>query len=120
VDRGEALKTSAKKKKKYRPDAVYRRTPSGKYVDIGYQWTGFPADGIWLVQDGKRNMTCLIGLKEKVPIFALNYRQHQQGIVDSIQAREKEVNHGLSLYDISRLACDYFAQVAAKQILERK
>ena len=104
-----------KKKKEYRPDEVFRRTPSGKYYPIGYQWNGFPMDGVWLVQNGKTNMTCLIGIDERVPIFALNYRQHQQGIVDRIQSREKEVKHGLSLWDMAVLCCDYFAHVAAKQ-----
>lgn len=116
------MKTSAKKtekKKEYRPDAVYRRTSSGKYVEVGYDWMGFPMDGIWLVMDGKRSASCLIGLKEKVPIFALNYRLHEQGIVDKIQERAKEVRHGLSLYDMARVACDYLAHVAAKQVEAR-
>ena len=102
-------------KKQYRPDEVFRRTPSGKYHPIGYEWTGFPKDGIWLVQDGTRAASCLIGLEERVPIFALNYRVHEKGIVGAIQKREKEKG-GLSLYDMARICCDYFAHVAAKQI----
>jgi hypothetical protein len=111
------MKTSATKPtKKYRPDEVFRRTPSGKYRSVGYDWRGFPADGIWLVQDGRNHMTCLIGAKERVPVLALNYRIHIQGIVDKIQKREKEVNHGLSLWDMAVLACDYLAHEAAEQL----
>jgi len=111
-------KTAAKLtvKKKYRPDEVFRRTPSGKYHSIGYEWTGFPCDGIWLVQDGTRAASCLIGMKERVSIFALNYRVHEKGIVDAIQKREKDLKYGLSTYDMARIACDYFAHVAAKQV----
>jgi hypothetical protein len=108
------------KVKEYRPDALYRRTKNGRYIEIGYQWDGFPMDGIWLVQDGKRKASCFIGLKESVPIFALNYRQHEQGIVDRIRARQKEAHSGLSLYDMARIACDYFAHAAAKQIESRR
>jgi hypothetical protein len=108
-----------KEKKTHRPDEVFRRTPGGRYVPVGYEWAGFPMDGIWLVQDGKNKASCLIGLEERVPIFALNYRLHEQGIVDAIQKREKEVvkNSGyrLSLQDMARIACDYFAHIAAEK-----
>jgi hypothetical protein len=111
-------KTSAKKAaKKYRPDEVYRRTPSGKYIALGYQWNGFPMDGIWLVQNGRCNMTCIIGLNERVPIFALNYRKHELALCQHIQANFKEGR--LSLMDEARLCCDYFAEIAAKQVERR-
>jgi len=110
-------KTPAKKAaKKYRPDEVFRRTPSGKYHPIKYQGSGFLMDGIWLVQNGKCNMSCLISLKEKVPIFALNYRQHELALCQHIQAKFKEGR--LSLMDEARLACDFFAEIAAKQAEE--
>ena len=99
--------------REYRTDAVYQRTESGKYVEIGYQWRGFPMDGIWLVQNGKTNMICLISLTDRVPVFALNYRQHELALCQHIQAKFKEGR--LSLMDEARLCCDYFAHVAAKQ-----
>ena len=89
---------------------VYKKI-GRRYYPIGYEWMGFPMDGIWLVQNGTNAASCLIGMKEKVPIFALNYRLHEQGIVDAIQAREKD---GISLHDMARIACDYFAVAAAK------
>jgi hypothetical protein len=109
---------TAKKKKEYRPDEVFRRTPSGKYHPIGYDFRGFPMDGIWLVANGKSNMSCLISLKERVPVFALNYRQHELALCQHIQAKFREGN--LSLMDEARLCCDYFAEIAAKQVEARK
>lgn len=103
------------KKNIYDDKDIYCKLPNGRYKKIGYKWEGFPADGIWLVQNGRTSARCLIGIDEKVPIFALQYRQHEQGIVDAVQNRENK--KGLvSLYDIARLACDYFAHVAAAQI----
>jgi len=102
-------------KTEHAPSEVYGRRKNGRYYPLGCQWDGFPMDGVWLVQNGKTSQRCLIGLNERVPIFALNYRQHEQGIVDAVQKREKETD-GVSLNDIARIACDYFAHVAARQI----
>lgn len=106
-----------KSKKKYRPGAVYHRMPSGRYVEIGYDFTGFPMDGIWLVQNGKTNMSCLISLTDKVPIFALNYRKHELALCQKIQERMNK--GGLSLMDEARLACDFFSEIAEKQEMKR-
>ena len=80
-----------------------------RYVPIGYGFTGFPADGIWLVQDGRSNMTCLIGAKERVPMLALNYRMHTEGLCRRLMMDCKD---GASWNDIARKACDYFAELA--------
>ena len=108
------MKKTENKKKAYRTDAVYHRTPSGRYQEIGYSWRGFPADGIWLVQDGKSNMTCLIGLKEDVPILALNYRIHAEDLCSYIHKRFN--GRARSRMDEAQAACDYFASEAAKKI----
>jgi hypothetical protein len=93
-------------------DEVYKKV-GGRYIPVGHEWRGFPADGIWLVSDGKSNMTCLIGLKEKVPVFALNYLLHEDALCRLIQDSMKK--GGLSFMDEARLCCIYFAEVAARQ-----
>lgn len=82
-----------------------------KYVEAGVEFTGFPADGIWLVQDGRHSMTCLIGEKERVPVMALNYRQYANDLCELIQAAKNE--KPLSLFDEMILICDFFAEKAA-------
>jgi hypothetical protein len=96
-------------KRKSIPDVVYRKV-GRRYEEIGHTWRGFPSDGIWLVQDGRRNMRCLIGLREEVPTFALNYRLHELELCKRIQDKFKEGN--LSLMDEARICCDYFAEAA--------
>lgn len=81
-----------------------------RYVPIGYGFTGFPADGIWLVQDGRANMTCLIGAKERVPMLALNYRLHKDGLCRRLMMDFKHTPH--SWDDVAKKACDYFAELA--------
>jgi len=84
-----------------------------KYQKIGYQFTGFPQDGIWFVQDGHNNMECLIGIAESVPIFALNYRLHKQKLVKRFLEISRE-RGSVSFDQLAKIACDYFAEVAEK------
>jgi hypothetical protein len=80
-----------------------------KYVEAGVEFGGFPSDGIWLVQDGRHSMTCLIGAKEQVPVLALNYRQYVNDLCSLIQSARKEP---ISLFDEMTIICDFFAEKA--------
>lgn len=80
-----------------------------RYIPLGYQFTGFPADGIWFVQDGRKSMTCLIGAKEAVPMLALNYRIHKDGLCRRLMMDFKNKPH--SWEDVAKKACDYFAEL---------
>lgn len=93
------------KTKNTRENEVYKKV-GRKYVPLGYQWEGFPADGIWLVQNGKKNMACLIGLKEDVPIHALEYRQYKEELCREMMKH----SNNLSWMDLARLCCDFFAR----------
>ncbi len=95
------------KTKNTRENEVYKKV-GRKYVPLGYQWEGFPSDGIWLVQNGMKNMACLIGLKESVPIHALAYRKHEQELCKRMMERGKN----LSWMNLARLCCDFFAEKA--------
>ncbi len=96
-------------KKVYREGAVYTRTKSGYYQDLGHQWLGFPADGIWLVQDNRSNMRCLIGAKESVPIYALPYRIYADELCSYLN--KKFGNKPRSRMDEAVAACDFFAEL---------
>ena len=77
-----------------------------RYVKLGYQFAGFPADGIWLVQNGRNSQSCLIGLKESVPVYALNYRLHEQELCQLLQDYDKR---HMSYMDKARGICDFIA-----------
>ena len=34
---------------------VYKKKPNGRYEELGHEFNGFPADGLWLVWDGRNN-----------------------------------------------------------------
>ena len=93
--------------KNTRENEVYKKV-GRRYIPMGYMWEGFPSDGIWLVQNGMKNMACLIGLKESVPIHALAYRKHEQELCKRMMERGKN----LSWMNLARLCCDFFAEKA--------
>jgi hypothetical protein len=88
-------------------DGIYERK-NGKYLYLGHQWSGFPSDGIWLVQDGRSNMSCLIGAKEKVPIHALPFRVWESELCKTMYDVWK--HKSASLQEMARIACDFFAE----------
>jgi hypothetical protein len=86
---------------------VYRKQGK-KYVAMGHEFTGFPGDGIWLVQNGTKNMMCLIGLKENVPHRALEYRIHADALSSHLVETFKDKAH--SWNDVAVACADFFAE----------
>jgi len=81
----------------------------GKFVSVGMEFTGFPVNGIWVVEDGHRN--CIYQFKEPVPEMPspalLSYMILQDELTQVIQARWKE--NALSVAGIANIACEFFA-----------
>ena len=48
-----------------------------KYYPIGQEFTGFPANGVWYVEDGRQNLFMKVGdLPDPMPLAALEpYRE---------------------------------------------
>jgi hypothetical protein len=89
---------------------VYRKKPNGRYECIGHEWTGFPANGIWLVKDGSHN--CLIQLKDlcEKPKKYLELAEFQDECANYI--REKaDRNGGYSIYEVSQWAAEFYSEV---------
>jgi len=40
---------------------VYRKKKNGRYEELGTEFKGFPADGLWFVWDGREN--CIVQLE---------------------------------------------------------
>lgn len=89
---------------------VYRKKSNGRYESIGYEWTGFPSNGIWLVKDGTQN--CLVQMRDicTKPRRYQELVEHQDDCIDFIQMKSKE-NGGYSLNEISRWAAEFYATI---------
>lgn len=43
-----------------------------RYKELGYQWTGFPANGVWIVHDGSQSLISYIGdVPDPIPVGML-------------------------------------------------
>jgi len=87
---------------------LYEQKPDGTFEEIGMEFTGFPSNGLWLVEDGKHN--CIIPMGEKVSKpdkVLVSYMVLQDELQDHISTAW--VDTALSVRDISKIACEFFA-----------
>lgn len=100
------------------PEKLYKKI-GRKYVECGYEFSGFPADGIWLVQDGRRN--CLIRLcdiKDLPKITALPYLAMTDDALKEVS--QKVQGKSVSLHDIVKEVALFFAENADKKEAREK
>ena len=88
---------------------LYRKKDNGRYEKVGHEFTGFPANGIWVVEDGKQS--CIRQFKEPVPAMPtpalLSYLILQEELTKEIG--DKWAKTPLSKSDIAKIACEFFA-----------
>jgi len=85
-----------------------------RYKAIGHEFTGFPVDGIWLVQDGSNN--CIVRLCE-VPKMEKRYPEiamYENDCMVYIMNRAKE-EKTYSIIGLARWAAEFYAQKLGKQ-----
>jgi hypothetical protein len=85
-------------------DEVYKKVGK-RYVSLGYHFRGFPVEGLWLVEDGRRSLIMKVGaLPDPYPLAALE--RHRDRIQEAVKdfmskaIRETAVEHvngGLSI-----------------------
>ena len=79
-----------------------------KYQEVGYEFSGWPANGIWVVEDGKRNCIYQFGdVPEKPTPSLASYMQFQDELMKTI-VKEWDTR-ALNARDISEIACKFFA-----------
>jgi len=60
---------------------IYKKV-GDEYINIGYEFSGFPANGIWLVKDGTQNLIYQLKDELKLPDdFEMNLRKNRDKIV---------------------------------------
>jgi len=89
------------------PDKLYKKVGS-RYKPIGVEFTGFPADGIWLVQDGKRSCMIRLGAIQDSPkVQALPYAVLAEEFLEQMNFAE-----AASITDRVRQVAAFFAKKA--------
>lgn len=74
----------------------YTKTSTGRYEEIGERFEGFPADGWWIVADGKQNL--VVPIDEPRPLEKLKYLQYHREIVYRLVRNEKA--YATSVYEL--------------------
>jgi hypothetical protein len=89
------------------PENIYKKV-GRRYVNIGQTFTGFPANGIWVVKDGSQN--CIIQISDKnckVPYEAIAVAQYKDECVKHISDMAKE-RFSYSYVDMANWTADFF------------
>lgn len=99
------------------PKKYYEKI-GNRYQEVGYEFTGWPTNGIWVVEEARQN--CIYqfkGAPEQPTPALVSYMRHQDELIDVINDAWKD--KALSVRDISELACKFFAlKAGALQIGE--
>lgn len=102
-------------------EILYRKRGS-HYYEVGSTFGGFPADGVWLVTNGRRNTECMARISEipSLPESALLYRlPMKNAILDAIIRRMNKRDDFVSLNDMAIIACDSAAEVLENEVRRR-
>jgi tRNA 2-selenouridine synthase SelU len=65
---------------------LYRKNERGRYEEIGDEWRGFPANGWWVVADGRQNL--VVPIDSPRPLEKLRFQQYRNELVDRLEQQQ--------------------------------
>lgn len=84
-----------------------------RYKKLGYQFTGFPANGVWLVADGRQSLIMRVGdLPDPMPLASI--QRHEDAATTAIMELFKDKSKGLSISEIWSAICMAIAKEEQK------
>jgi len=102
------------------PKKYYTKDEDGNFVEAGWEFTGFPADGVWLVKDGKQNLVERVQDVNPYPEdIKYDYLAYAEDLATHLRERTKDQGEGISMYDLSKVACEFFSEVGKKSVENR-
>lgn len=97
-------------------DKIYKKV-GNRYKEIGIEFAGFPANGIWFVKDGHNSlMIHLDNIKDNMSIPLLDYLKYKNDLTDYVVQKSE---NGISINELCKLACEYFAKIADGEIVKK-
>ena len=76
---------------------LYKRV-GRKYQRVGLEFTGFPANGVWLVKDGHNSL--IVPLEYPHPIERAQLGIHREAVVEALQKKLDGLKKPLTLHDL--------------------
>lgn len=87
---------------------LYRKTETGEFELVGYEFCGWPANGIWLVEDNKSSCIYPFNDVPDIPSPSLvSYMKCRNELEELISDKWKK--QPLSVRDVAEIACEFFA-----------
>jgi hypothetical protein len=79
-----------------------------KYVSMGWEFTGFPSNGIWLVKDGSQN--CMVRLDDisTTPNFYIDFAKFENEHSEYLMNKATEAKQ-YSFVDLTRWSSEFWA-----------
>ena len=94
-------------------EILYKRLPSGKFEQVGYDWTGWPSNGMWLVQDAKQQLLVKLDDVPTAPPYlpALKSKSDECSgyIMDNLPER-------YSKRDVADLAAEFYSTLITEEV----
>ena len=96
-------------------DKLYFKKSNGRYKEVGYQFTGFPAEGVWYVakRPGRCELRCIMKLGDLVdPMTLVALEPYRQMIGSLIY---KYIYHSTTPVSIEEIASEVFKAIADEE-----
>jgi len=87
---------------------LYRKV-GRRYKEVGEDFTGFPADGIWFVKDGRQNCMVKLAEIEDTPKYYPLLAPYAEEVAEEL-VKEFRGNAQLSFFDIAQVTLKVFAR----------
>jgi hypothetical protein len=105
-------------------DKLYRKR-GGRYECVGWEWCGWPADGIWYVADGRSSLIMRVGdIPDPMPLAQLEryrdlaanaMREHYENSVRQTLKREKDGSVSIVTPSLGEMVDAFFKAVAMEE-----
>jgi hypothetical protein len=82
-----------------------------KYQEVGFEFRGFPANGVWVVKDGSQNCIYQFNdvLQQPTPTL-VSYMQYSEELMKKFV--DEWDKRALNARDLAGIACEFFAMKA--------
>ena len=94
------------------PEILYKRLPSGEFKQVGYDWTGWPSNGMWLVKDAKQQLLVKLDDVPTTPPYLPSLKAKTDQCATHIMANLPE---NYSKRDVADLAAEYYANLITEE-----
>ena len=102
-------------KAKTKMDKLYTRKASGRYREVGYQFTGFPMEGVWYVakRPGCTESRCIMKMGDLVDPMTLVALEPYRQLIGSLIY--KYIHHSNVPISVEEISTEVFKAIAEEE-----